>query len=282
MGTQTRRQKDLDIEETKRNLVSTRISYVLYTSFSFWVCCTIATGKRVFLQGLWWRDAQTTARSHSFEDYQLISMVYQSYQYRYLIDSYILIVVKQLHWTYSISRKTVSTTATIWLDIWFAQHGDQIPGIIKTLWLEPTQDIDRSIDPNTAETLWLEPKQDMDRSIDPNTAGSIKESRPSLKLILLDNLTGRTPYGTLGQREKTLSKDCRSLAQGSSNIWKHSRTDPILMIHGQWSIWQNTHIQWDNKVCWEILNVNLHFTFRPKDIQQLVEEIERQIFSRVW
>ena len=42
MRTQTRRQKDLDVEESKRDLVSTRISYVLYTSFSFWVRCTIA------------------------------------------------------------------------------------------------------------------------------------------------------------------------------------------------------------------------------------------------
>ena len=39
-------------EETKRNLVSTRTSYVLYTSFSFWVRCTIATRKVIFLQGM--------------------------------------------------------------------------------------------------------------------------------------------------------------------------------------------------------------------------------------
>ena len=43
---------DLDVEETKRDLVSSRISYVLYTSFSFWICCTIATKKGIFLQGM--------------------------------------------------------------------------------------------------------------------------------------------------------------------------------------------------------------------------------------
>ena len=39
----------LDVEETKCNLVSTRISYVLCTSFSFWIRCTIATKKGIFL-----------------------------------------------------------------------------------------------------------------------------------------------------------------------------------------------------------------------------------------
>ena len=43
---------DLDVEETKRDLVSTRISYVLYTSFSFWIRRTIATRMEIFLQGL--------------------------------------------------------------------------------------------------------------------------------------------------------------------------------------------------------------------------------------
>ena len=72
---------------TKRHLVSIRISYFLCTSFSFWIRCTIATRKGIFLQGLWWRNAQTTARSHSFEDCQLISMVYQSIDIVYLINS---------------------------------------------------------------------------------------------------------------------------------------------------------------------------------------------------
>ena len=43
---------DLDIEETKRDLVSTRISYFLYTSFSFWIRFTFATRKGIFLQGM--------------------------------------------------------------------------------------------------------------------------------------------------------------------------------------------------------------------------------------
>ena len=48
-----------------------KLEFYLYV---FLIYCTIATGKRIFLQGLWWRNEQTTARSHSFEDYQLISM----------------------------------------------------------------------------------------------------------------------------------------------------------------------------------------------------------------
>ena len=44
--------ENANVEETKRDLVSTRISYVLCTSFSFWVCCTFATKKGIFLQGL--------------------------------------------------------------------------------------------------------------------------------------------------------------------------------------------------------------------------------------
>ena len=64
---------DLDVKETNRNLVSTRISYVLCTSFSFWICCTFATRKGIFLQGRWWRNAQTIARSHSFEGLYLFT-----------------------------------------------------------------------------------------------------------------------------------------------------------------------------------------------------------------
>ena len=43
---------DLDVKETKRDLVSTRISNVLCTSFSFWIRCTFATRKGIFLQGM--------------------------------------------------------------------------------------------------------------------------------------------------------------------------------------------------------------------------------------
>ena len=43
MRTQTRRQGDLTSTKMKPILVSTRISYVLGTSFSFWIRCTIAT-----------------------------------------------------------------------------------------------------------------------------------------------------------------------------------------------------------------------------------------------
>ena len=70
---------NLDVKETKHNLVLTRVSYVLCTSFSFWICRTIATRKR--------RNVQTIARSHSFEDYQSISMVYQSIDMVSIIDS---------------------------------------------------------------------------------------------------------------------------------------------------------------------------------------------------
>ena len=44
--------RDPAVEETKCDLVSTRISYVLCTSLSFWVCCTIVTRKGIFLQSL--------------------------------------------------------------------------------------------------------------------------------------------------------------------------------------------------------------------------------------
>ena len=45
--------------------------------FLILVCCTIATRNEKFIQGMWWRNAQTITHSHSSEDYQLISMVYQ-------------------------------------------------------------------------------------------------------------------------------------------------------------------------------------------------------------
>ena len=85
--TQMRRQVDLTWTNTKRDLVSARISYVLCTSFSFWICCTFATRKRIFLQDMRWRNVQIIACSLSFEDYQLISMVYQTIDIIYSIDS---------------------------------------------------------------------------------------------------------------------------------------------------------------------------------------------------
>ena len=66
----TSRSHMMDVKETKRDLVSTRISYVLCTSISFQICCTFATRNGFFLYGMWWRNVQTIARSHSVEDYQ--------------------------------------------------------------------------------------------------------------------------------------------------------------------------------------------------------------------
>ena len=51
--------------------------------------CTFDTRKGIFLQDMWWRNAQPIARSHSFEDYQLISMVYQSIDILSIIIVYV-------------------------------------------------------------------------------------------------------------------------------------------------------------------------------------------------
>ena len=48
----TRRQGDLDDEETKRDLVSPESAMFCTHLSHFWIRCTIATRMEIFLQGL--------------------------------------------------------------------------------------------------------------------------------------------------------------------------------------------------------------------------------------